>query len=42
MVVTIEPGIYSSYGIRTEDDVLVTKNGVKMLTKPARTLLIIR
>jgi Xaa-Pro dipeptidase len=34
MVLTVEPGIYlpGLYGVRLEDDVLVTKNGCKALT----------
>lgn len=35
MVFTIEPGIYikGKYGVRIEDDVLVTKSGCKVLSK---------
>ena len=35
MVFTIEPGIYiaGKYGVRIEEDVLVTKSGVKILSK---------
>ena len=35
MVYTIEPGIYvpNVAGVRIEDDILVTKNGVEILTK---------
>lgn len=35
MVITVEPGIYilnESIGVRIEDDVLVTKNGIKILS----------
>lgn len=35
-VVTIEPGIYiasENLGVRTEDDILITKNGCKVLSK---------
>ena len=36
MVLTVEPGLYIpelNLGIRIEDDVLVTKDGCKVLTK---------
>jgi len=35
MVITIEPGIYlnNKWGIRIEDDVLVKRNGIEILTK---------
>ena len=35
MVYTIEPGIYvpNVAGVRIEDDVFITANGVKVLTK---------
>ena len=36
MVITVEPGIYipeESLGVRLEDDVLITKTGVKILSK---------
>jgi len=40
MVLTIEPGIYGSFGgIRVEDDVLVTKRGCKQLTRAPSKLL---
>lgn len=43
MVFTIEPGIYdpSITGVRIEDDVVVTKNGVEVLTKYPKELVII-
>jgi Xaa-Pro aminopeptidase len=41
MIITIEPGIYipSLGGIRIEDDVLVTKDGYKVLTKATKKLI---
>jgi Xaa-Pro aminopeptidase len=43
MVVTIEPGIYlpGKGGIRIEDDVLVTRDGVRILTKADRGIIVI-
>ena len=43
MVFTIEPGIYdpSITGVRIEDDVVVTKNGVEVLTKYPKELVIV-
>lgn len=44
MVFTIEPGIYKGNvtGVRIEDDVVVTKTGVEVLTKFTKDLVIIR
>ncbi len=44
MVFTIEPGIYHPEvtGVRIEDDVVVTKNGVEVLTKFPKELQIIQ
>jgi len=43
MVFTIEPGLYQldNFGVRIEDDVLVTRDGVRSLTSFARELTII-
>ncbi|MFX3673232.1 MAG: M24 family metallopeptidase [Paenisporosarcina sp.] len=43
MVFTIEPGIYdpSITGVRIEDDVVVTKDGVEVLTKYTKELVIV-
>ena len=43
MVVTVEPGIYfpKDYGIRIEDLVVLKKDGVEVLTKAPKELLII-
>lgn len=43
-IVTIEPGVYipNRLGIRIEDDVLVTKNGYKLLSKSAKNLIEIK
>ena len=43
MVFTIEPGVYdpSITGVRIEDDVVVTKDGVEVLTKYPKELVII-
>lgn len=44
MVITIEPGEYveGKYGIRIEDDVLVTASGQKVLSKFTKKLIIIK
>jgi len=40
MTITIEPGIYPRiFGIRIEDDVLVTKNGSRILTRMRKDLV---
>jgi Xaa-Pro aminopeptidase len=44
MVITVEPGLYISeenIGIRIEDDVLVTDNGIEVLSKSLKTSLVI-
>ena len=44
MIVTIEPGIYrkNSYGIRIEDDILITKKGHTVLTTTPKKLLVVK
>jgi Xaa-Pro aminopeptidase len=41
MVLTVEPGVYISDfgGIRIEDDVLITRDGMEILTKSSRDLI---
>lgn len=43
MIITIEPGVYETgkYGIRIEDDVLVTPTGREVLTKRTTDLVIV-
>jgi Xaa-Pro aminopeptidase len=43
MVITIEPGVYrrEAYGIRIEDDVLVTDSGYEVLTKSPKLLTVV-
>jgi Xaa-Pro aminopeptidase len=42
-VITIEPGIYlpGKFGMRIEDDVVVTPNGPQILTTAPRELVIV-
>lgn len=41
MVITVEPGIYIEDfgGVRTEDDIIVTKTGVEVITKATKELI---
>lgn len=41
MVLTVEPGVYLSGfgGVRIEDDILIKKDGIELLTKSPRTFL---
>ncbi|MCX5773792.1 MAG: Xaa-Pro peptidase family protein [Fusobacteria bacterium] len=43
MTFTVEPGAYidNQFGVRIEDDVYITENGVKILTKTSKKLLLL-
>ena len=42
-IITVEPGIYfkNKFGIRIEDDYLVTRNGARKLTKATNKLIVL-
>jgi Xaa-Pro aminopeptidase len=43
MVFTIEPAVYlKTFGIRIEDDILVKKNAIEILTRSPKQLIVIR
>ncbi len=43
MTVTVEPGVYieDGFGVRIEDTVLITNNGVDVFTKPEKEIIIL-
>jgi Xaa-Pro aminopeptidase len=43
MVITNEPGVYipNQYGVRIEDTVLITQNGLDVLTKSPKELIVV-
>jgi Xaa-Pro dipeptidase len=43
MVITIEPGVYvpNKWGVRIEDDILITKQGYTALTKSKKELIVV-
>ena len=43
MVLTVEPGIYipGLGGVRIEDDIIVNKNGIEIITKSQKELIIL-
>ena len=41
MIITIEPGHYNKFGIRIEDDILITKKGYEILTNVKKELIIV-